>query len=338
MGSSGGQPRFVTVVVPARNEEASIGACLESVCIALRRYGPGEVVVVDGQSTDSTRAVVSNVAAGAPVPVRIAYNERRITPAAFNIGIREARGPLVAIVSGHSTVHADFFLAAAAPLERGEADIVGGPIETQPGRAGVVAWLLARLVSHPFGVGNSKFRTSSVAQLVDAIPFGVFERRVFDTVGLFDEELVRNQDTEFFGRVRRAGFRVLLDPAVRSTYRARGTLAGLLRQGYLNGYWLPPVWRRSPGAFRWRHAVPALFVIGLLAGGALGTVSRAIAVVWLSAISVHALIGLAAAVQVSWRSRRPAALALALLFMPYHVAYGLGTLAGALRERQAVAK
>jgi glycosyltransferase involved in cell wall biosynthesis len=47
---------LVTVVIPARNEAASIGACLDSV--RAQTHGELQIVVVDGDSEDATTEVV----------------------------------------------------------------------------------------------------------------------------------------------------------------------------------------------------------------------------------------------------------------------------------------
>jgi cellulose synthase/poly-beta-1,6-N-acetylglucosamine synthase-like glycosyltransferase len=58
----------LTVIVPARNEEASLGACLESlVAQSERGFALGaewELLVVDDDSTDGTRAIAKEAAAG----------------------------------------------------------------------------------------------------------------------------------------------------------------------------------------------------------------------------------------------------------------------------------
>lgn len=317
----------VSVVIPARNEERHLAACLESVLRALEPVGGGEVLVVDGASTDRTRDIVAAFAERSRA-VRLLPNPRRVTPAAFNLGIQAAASRRIAIVSAHSRVEPDFFVAALRGLDAGEAEIIGGPVHTEPEGDGIVAWLLARLVSHPFGVGNSRFRVSSQRAYVDAVPFAVFRREVFERAGGFEEALIRNQDTEFFGRVRRAGFRVLLDPSVRSVYRARGTLAGLLRQGFLNAYWNVLVWRWTPDAFRWRHAAPAVFTLTVLLLALFAAGSPAAAIALMGLLGCHLLLGTLAAIQIAWRTGRPAALALPPMFLLYHLAYGLGSIAG----------
>ena len=314
----------ISVVVPSLNEAAAIGECLDSVLAALAPVG-GEVLVVDGGSTDGTQAIVARYADRA---VRLVDNPARVTPWAFNLGIRESRAPLVGIVSAHSRVERGFFVAARRRIDAGDAEIVGGPVGTEPGAPGLVGWLLAQVVSHPFGVGNSRFRVSSAAGYVDAVPFALFRREVFDRVGLFDTDLVRNQDTEFFGRVARAGVRVFMDPEVRSVYRARGTVGGLLRQGFRNAYWNVRVWRRNPSAFQWRHAIPGAFALSLVLGGILAGFLPAVR--WLLGLelALYAVAAIAASIHIATRTRRLSPLLLPPVFLLYHFGYGLGSLAG----------
>jgi glycosyltransferase involved in cell wall biosynthesis len=85
-------PRSVSVVIPAFNEEAAIGSVVEDV----RAAGSWlEVLVIDDGSTDSTAARAE--AAGARV-VRHPYNKGN--GAAVKTGIREARGDVVALMDG----------------------------------------------------------------------------------------------------------------------------------------------------------------------------------------------------------------------------------------------
>jgi glycosyltransferase involved in cell wall biosynthesis len=316
----------VSVVIPALNEAGFLPECLDSVIQALSGVG-GEILVVDGGSTDGTREIATQYQRREPA-LRVIDNPGRVTPWAFNLGIMQARSRLVAILSAHCQVDPAFFSAAIARLSAGEADIVGGPVRTEPGSPGLLGWLLAQVVSHPFGVGNSRFRVSRRAAYVDAVPFAVFRREVFDAVGLFETALVRNQDTEFFGRVARAGYRVFLDPAVGSVYRARGTLAGLLQQGFRNAYWNVRVWRQNPRAFQWRHAVPAGFTLSLCLGTILATVLPAARLFLALELIAYAVAATAAGVHIAIRTGRVAALLTPPVFFLYHLVYGAGSLAG----------
>jgi glycosyltransferase involved in cell wall biosynthesis len=78
----------VTVVVPVRNAEAILEACLTSI----DRQGPAEVIVVDGMSTDGTLEIARRHGA------RILSDEGRGLPAARSMGARAATTRWVALV------------------------------------------------------------------------------------------------------------------------------------------------------------------------------------------------------------------------------------------------
>lgn len=320
----------VSVVIPAREEATHLERAVTSVLAAIARLGePAELLIVEGRSRDGTRQIADGLATRNPV-IRVLDNPARTTPVAFNLGIRSARAPVIAIVGAHSEVNPEFLVAGLRRLAAGEADIAGGPIQAVPALPGLQAWLAAQVVSHPFGVGNSRFRVSHQEGFVDAVPFALFQRRVFEVVGLFNEVLVRNQDTEFFGRVRRAGLRVLLDPALGALYRARGTFTGLVRQGYANAYWNILVWRVTPDAFQWRHAIPGAFVTGVLALALSGILLPLAWWALAGVVTAHLGAGLVAAGTIARRTGRGAALLLPPIFLLYHLGYGSGSIAGML--------
>lgn len=117
---------FVSVIVPARNEEAVIESAVRSLC-AMDYHDGGvrqfEVIVVDDQSTDRTLAVLEKLAAD--VPLRIV----RTPPGsvgkatALNRGITRARGDVIAIFDADARVALDF-LQRTVPYLKGER--VGG--------------------------------------------------------------------------------------------------------------------------------------------------------------------------------------------------------------------
>jgi succinoglycan biosynthesis protein ExoA len=317
----------ISVVIPARNEEHHLLGSLAAVWQALRRVGGGEVLVVDGMSSDRTRHIAEEFARD-HAGVRVIENPARTTPAAFNIGIRAARGTLISIVSAHCIVGIDFFKAGVQRIDEGRADIVGGPILAESGSPGILSWLLSQIVSHPFGVGNSKFRISSSPGYVDAVPFAIYKAEVFHHLGLFNLALKRNQDTEFFGRVDRARLQVFLDPGMTAVYLARGTLWGLLRQGFLNAYWNVLVWSITPAAFRWRHLIPCLFAVGLLLTAIVGFWAPLFHTALAAGLALYWAVATVASIQIVARSRRVAGMLLPPLFLLYHFFYGCGTLAG----------
>ncbi len=53
---------FISIIIPMRNEEAFVGACLDSVLAQVEGRNDVEILCVDGASTDGTRDIVSEYA------------------------------------------------------------------------------------------------------------------------------------------------------------------------------------------------------------------------------------------------------------------------------------
>ena len=127
-----------------------------------------------------------------------------------------------------------------------------------------MARAIAAAMAHPFGVGNSAFRTAATAMEVDTVPFGCFPVHVLQRVGLFDERLQRNQDYDLNQRIRHSGGRIFMDPRLGSVYISRATLPALLRQAWANGFWNALTHYLHPSSFCLRHAFPVVFTLGVL--------------------------------------------------------------------------
>jgi glycosyltransferase involved in cell wall biosynthesis len=320
-------PPRVSVIVPCRNEARYVAACLDS--ILATRYPPHrlEVLVVDGGSSDGTRAIVERYAARHPT-VRLLDNPRGIVPAALNQGVRAATGDVIARMDAHVVYPPDYLPRLVDALARSGADNVGGCVRTLAADGSVVARAIARALSHPFGVGNSAFRVGATApRLVDTVPFGCYRREVFDRIGLFDEELVRDQDEEFNHRLIRRGGRVLLLPDVVSGYYARGTYRQLARMFYQYGWFKPLVARKVGRVMTVRQLVPPAFTAALMLAALLAPWWRPAAL----ALAVLGAAYLSAVVAAVLVTEGRALLALAAAFPILHLSYGIGFLRGAWR-------
>ena len=316
----------VTVVVPIRNEERFIGKCLDSL---IRQDYPSdriEVLVVDGRSEDASRAIVLEKSQEHN-SIRLLDNSKRIAPAALNIGILNAEGDIVVRLDGHHFAASDFVSKNVACLSTPGVDCVGGPICTIS--QSFVGEAISKAMSCPFGVGNAYFRYSQKEKLVDTVANPAYRREVFDRIGLFDEELVRNQDDEFNYRLRAHGGRILLSPEIRSWYVCRSSLRKLWRQYFEYGYWKVRVLQKHPRQMRWRQFVPPVFV-----GALLGTLAlSAFGILWPLALiaGTYLAANLAASLWVATRSDLRYLTILPLAFVILHISYGIGFLNGLIR-------
>jgi succinoglycan biosynthesis protein ExoA len=321
---------FVSVVMPVRNESKAIVSCIRAV---LNQDYPAdlyEVIVADGMSTDNTRELILDSSRGRNV--RIVDNPRHIAPTALNVAIRESCGDVIVRVDGHCIVKSDYLRNCVDLLREHNCSGVGGPIITIGTTP--VASAIAAAMSSRFGVGGSAFRTVQDREMwVDTIPFPAYRRALFEEVGLYDEELVRNQDDEFNARVRKSGGKLLLSPALKSEYFSRSSLRSLWRQYYQYGAWKIRVLQKHPGQMSLRHFLPSLFVSMLLAS-AIGTIfSTSAAWCLATLLFTYVVANLIATMTVARRSIRIHYWTLPFAFMALHFGYGVGALVGLARFR-----
>ncbi len=320
---------FVSVVVPCRNEEAYIASCLDSILANDYPADRVEILVADGMSDDRTREVLAHYAARHPAVILI-DNPARSTPAALNAAIRVAAGNIIIRMDVHVTYPADYIRRLVAGLEETGADNVGGVIVTLPADDTPVAQAIALGLSHRFGVGNSYFRIGArERRSVDTVPFGCYRREVFQQIGLFDEELIRNQDDEFNFRLITRGGRILLLPDVVCRYFARASFRHLARMYYQYGYFKPLVARKVGRVMTVRQLMPALLLVTLVGAAALGLWLPAASVFGGGLLSAYGLFVLLCSAPAVRSHGFRCAFALMAVFPILHFSYGIGFLRGA---------
>lgn len=330
---------LVSLIMPIRNESDFIARSLGAVLAQSYPAERLEILVADGMSTDDTRAIVAALAqadarrtASGAGRVRIVENPERIVPTGMNRAMALARGEVVVRVDGHCEVPPGYVARAVELLERDGVAGVGGPVETVGSSATARAISLA--MSSAFGVGGGSFRTAHAGERdADTVPFPAYRRRVIDTAGPYDEELVRNQDDEYNYRLRKLGWKLVLSPELASRYHARSTFRGLVRQYAGYGYWKVRVLQKHPRQMRSRQFAPPLACAVALALIALAPVSALAREGLAMATVAYVLLAGAAA---AWAVRREGAGAwpsVVLAFASMHVAYGMGFLIGLWRFR-----
>ncbi len=154
----------------------------------------------------------------------------------LNACIRAASGELIVRMDCHSRYASDYVRRCVEAAEETGAWNVGGIYEpegvTRTERA------VACALSSPFGGVNWTKRSAGVRSEVDTVYLGAFLPIAFERAGLYDETFVRNQDDELNLRIRRAGGRIVFDPAIRpvpTTVFLPGSLAPVSRVRVLEG-------------------------------------------------------------------------------------------------------
>jgi glycosyltransferase involved in cell wall biosynthesis len=254
---------LITVIVPTYQEASYVDRCLRSLTQGSWPADRLEVLVVDGGSTDGTRERVEEWARQHS-GVRLIDNPDRYAPYAFNRGICAARGEVIAIMGAHAEADDQWLKRVWEDLQEhpeiagvgGRWEIVG---ESPVGEA------LARAQSSRIGVGQNSYRTGGDAGYADTIVYGAYRRQVFERHGLFDEEMVRDQDDEFNIRLTAAGEKLWYDPRINMRYYGRASYSRLWQQYYQYGFWKVRVWQKVGRLGSWRQFAPMAFVGGAFA-------------------------------------------------------------------------
>lgn len=264
-----------SVIVPCYNEEKTISLLLGALYRQTYPLSRFEVIIADGFSTDLTRERIIDFSKSHKVlKVKVVDNPKRTIPAAVNIAVQHSSGEYIVRLDAHSIPEPDYIKLCVLALKSKKGDCVGGVWKIAPGDKSWMARSIAAAAANPIAVGDARYRYTNKAAYVDTVPFGAFKKNLFIKLGGFNENLLSNEDYEFFTRIRKNSGRIWLDPAIRSTYFARKDLLSLIHQYWRYGFWKFKMLRQFPDTLRWRQALPPLFVLAIFLLVFLSLVSR----------------------------------------------------------------
>jgi len=185
-----------SVVVIARNEEASIATCLESVLHTFegRSY---ELIFVDSASTDNTVLIASRFPANV---IRIPPTERLSPSLGRCTGAGHARGKWIMFLDGDCTVNADWIDEAERTLTE-QPDL--GAL------AGERVQMLAASRSHAAAQYNYPYPDQDYTAADFLSGSAVYTSKALDATGGFNPYLRSCEEAELGARLRKAGFRLL---------------------------------------------------------------------------------------------------------------------------------
>jgi succinoglycan biosynthesis protein ExoA len=318
--------RFISLVVPCRNEAEFIDNFLRSVLDQCQIPCGFEVIIADGMSTDGTREKLAEWTYRDD-RIRLIDNPERIVPTGLNRAIHASRGDVIIRLDVHAEYANDYVFECVRVLLTSGADNVGGPALTRAKST----FQAANAAAHHswFAVGGGRWHDPSFSGYVDTVPYGCWWRSTLFDLGLFDEVFVRNQDDELNLRLTRRGGKIWQSQSIRFWYQPRSTLRGLFRQYFQYGYWKVAVIRkhRLPASFR--HLVPVCMVVGAVVMAALGLIWP---VAWggLAALSaLYVVLAVLAASHAAIAAGKVWLIAvLPFIFFVYHTSYGSGFVMG----------
>lgn len=236
----------VTVVIPVRDEEERLVACLEAVAAQDLPPEEIEVLVVDGGSTDRSVDIARKLLAGR----RWARAEVLHSPAGdrssnLNHGLAHASAPIVVRVDARSRIPADYVRRCLDLLtDRSGVAVVGGRQQAVAAGTGPVAAGVARALNNRWGMGLSRYRRGRTSGESETVYLGAYRAAQLREVGGWRTDFAVNEDFDLNRRLAPFG-KVWFDADLTVDYVPRSSLAGLLRQYWAFGTGKARYWRMS---------------------------------------------------------------------------------------------
>lgn len=320
---------FISALLVTRNENEYIEQSLWSLINQSYPKDRYEIIVIDGLSDDGTREKIHRIMEQCKNEISMTFldNKKKILASGWNIGIKEAIGEYVVRIDAHAVASPMFLQKSVETFFGGiDAVCVGGKLITKSLNGSND--FVSKVLSSPFGVGNSSFRVLDNSCYVDTAVYGLYKKLVFDKVGYFNEGYIRNQDVEFHSRVKKKGYKFYFNPEINCTYYSRNTVQKMLNMAFQNGKWNMILMKNDFHALSMRHLVPFVFVLCIFLLLVVGIRFNEAWYLLGAILCMHFIFGLFFAKK---KTRNIAEICcMPILFLSLHLAYGLGYFWGIL--------
>ena len=318
---------LISVIVPCRNEKVYIERTVKNIYDSDFEMESVEILIIDGMSDDGTTEVLEKLSKEYN-NLKVIENTNKTTPFAFNIGVNNSRGKFILIIGARHIISRNYI--------RGCLDILEGD-DSIAGVGGKVINLyeddlskgVSMAMNSSFGVGRGNFRISDTSGSVDTVGTPMYRREIFEEVGMFDEELSRNQDDEFNYRLIKAGFKIWLNCDINISYYVRSGISKLFKQYLQYGYWKVYVNKKLKTFTTVRQLFPIFFILFLLFYPLILFFSTTLFLVYPLVILIYIIITLSFSVKVSSGLNKFTWIT-ALSYLSLHFGYGIGYLEGIL--------
>jgi len=345
---------LITVCVIAYNEEDTLEKLLEQIGSQDYDHSNMEIVLVNSNSTDKTNIIMCKFASHNGdsgygfYKVQVLQNEKKTLPCGWNVALKSYSGEAILKIDAHATIPEDFVRKNVETLEQGE-DIAGGfrPNMIDESTPWKETLLLAE--GSMFGSSIAPYRRNQEKTYVKSMFHAVYRRKVFDKIGVFNENLERTEDNEIHFRMREAGYKLCFNPEIISYQHIRSNAKKMIKQKYANGYWIGLTSGICPKCLSLYHFVPFAFVLAIIITTVLSVILAmaqfsSASLSWLAIIlygitdfmwtiywMLAVVMAMVAVIGANKKQRHITNIALPFLFFVLHVSYGIGTLIGVIK-------
>jgi len=215
----------VSVIVPTYNAEDTIEDCIKSLLNLNYPKNKLQIIIINNSSTDKTSEILNKYINN----VTILFESKKGAPAARNKGLINATGEVIVFTDSDCLVDKDWVCNIVKPLYDENIGIVGGRI-------------LAKRPCNDIEKYGEKLHDHERAINKISLPYAITMNwgsrlSVLKELGLFNEILIRCQDSDLARRIFYAGYKLVYKDDAIIYHNNRKTLRALFRQGYVHGYW-----------------------------------------------------------------------------------------------------
>ena len=220
----------ISVVIPVYNEEKHITACIDALIHNTRR--PDEILLADGGSSDRTRMLASKFS-----EVTILENPRKTAAAGRNVGIRHAKGDIIAFTDGDCIVEKDWLEEIEKAFVRYKLDGLGGKVITAPFENkyeeywGTLAWkLIMNFGDEAYQVREKKLNDAFVTANC------AYSKKLLKQIKGFNLWFANNaEDVDLCWRALNQNAKLMYIPSVVIKAHSVTTLKGIKQKSFRNG-------------------------------------------------------------------------------------------------------
>lgn len=319
---------IISFVVVAYNAEKTLSVLLNDLSKQDYPHEMIEVLLIDSMSNDGTREIMEEFAGNdfGFRQVLLLENPGKTLPCGCNVALKNYTGDAIVRLDAHSSIDSDFISKNVEILKNGE-DISGGQVESILVNDTALQQTFLLAENSAFCGGAAAFRRLTERAYVNTMAFAMYRREVYDKVGFYNENLARTEDNDMSYRIGLAGYKMCFDPIIKTRRFTRSSFKALMRQKYLNGYWIGKTMGVQPKCFSLFHFVPFCFLLGIV----FTTAMACFGFPWMAALmwSLYAVAAVFFAIlDIKRASLKWSHLLLPFVFLFLHVAYGIGTAVG----------
>lgn len=310
----------ITVIMPVLNEELHLEASVRSI-LAQNYPSDVELIIALGPSHDETNSIAKTLAKK-DKRIKLLDNPRGLTTVGLNAAIKIAKHDYIVRIDAHSEPEPGYLENGIRILLEQDADEVGGIMQAKGKSAFQSA--VAFAYTSRWGIGAASYHVGGEAGEAESAYLGIFKKSALETVGGYDEQIIRGEDWELAQRIKRTGGLVWFSPELKVTYWPRGRFDRLVKQFYSTGVWRGDLSRRDLASASKRYFMPPLLVLAILTGLVLLAFGQLMGVI--PAASYLLGITLVAVLAAGLTLKARAALVIALATM--HLSWGWGFIRG----------